>query len=263
VTSGSRRIEAITFDFGNTLVPVSKAALESVVRATADAASARLGPFERDSFLSIWAEERERQFREDVPEFREVDISRRSARVLARLRGTAAPANEERWDDTIAAASSTPDEIAWLIDTYSAAFVDRIPPPPAIRPMLQRLALTRTVAILSNWPLAATIDHYSDVAGWSPFLRAIVVSQRVGTIKPRPAIFELAEELIGAPGAAILHVGDDWDADIVGAMRAGWRAAYVRGRPSDSPLPSSPCDETVRPEFELDDVTDLPARLDA
>jgi putative hydrolase of the HAD superfamily len=100
------------------------------------------------------------------------------------------------------------------------------------------------------------------VAGWSPFLRAIVVSQRVGTIKPRPAIFELAEELIGAPGAAILHVGDDWDADVVGATRAGWRAAYVRGRPSDSPLPSSPRDEIVRPDFELDDVTDLPARLD-
>jgi hypothetical protein len=36
----------------------------------------------------------------------------------------------------------------------------------------------------------------------------------------------------------------------------------VRGRPSDSPLPSSPRDEIVRPDFELDDVTDLPARLD-
>ncbi len=43
--------------------------------------------------------------------------------------------------------------------------------------------------ILSNWPLAVTIDRYVEAAGWAPHVRAIVVSQRVGTIKPDPAIF--------------------------------------------------------------------------
>ncbi len=32
-------------------------------------------------------------------------------------------------------------------------------------------------------------------------------------------------------GPAILHVGDDWAADVVGARRAGWRAAWLRDRP--------------------------------
>ena len=262
MTASTRPIEALTFDFGNTLVPVSRGALASVVRATADAAASRLGPFEADAFLSIWSEERERQFREDVPEFREVDIGQRGARVLARLRGAAAPAGDERWDDPTTAASSTPEEIEWLIETYSAAFLDRIPPPPAIRPMLERLAVGRILAILSNWPHAATIDRYADGAGWSPYLRAVVVSQRVGTIKPQRAIFDLAQELLGVSPDAILHVGDDWDADVVGATRAGWRAAYVRGRPDDSPLPSSARDAHVQPAFELDRVTDLEQALD-
>ncbi len=84
------------------------------------------------------------------------------------------------------------------------------------------------LAILSNWPLAATIDRYVEAAGWAPHLAAVVVSQRVGTIKPHPAIFAAARTALGDPEpAAILHVGDDWAADVVGAKRAGWRAAYL------------------------------------
>ena len=49
---------------------------------------------DRDGFLVAWAEERERQFREEVPQFREVDIAQRAVRVLARLRGMAPPPPE-------------------------------------------------------------------------------------------------------------------------------------------------------------------------
>jgi FMN phosphatase YigB (HAD superfamily) len=34
-------------------------------------------------------------------------------------------------------------------------------------------------------------------------------------------------------------VGDDWAADVVGAARAGWYAAYLRDRQADTPLPTS------------------------
>ncbi len=83
-----------------------------------------------------------------------------------------------------------------------------------------------------------TIDRYVEAAGWAPHLAAVVVSQRVGTIKPHPAIFAAAREALGEPDPrAILHVGDDWAADVVGARRAGWRAAWISSRPADSPLP--------------------------
>lgn len=264
MTPPRRAIQAVTFDFGNTLVPVDRASLAAVVRVTAEAATTRLGPFELDAFLATWADERDRQFREEVPQFREVDLGERAVRVLARLRGLEPPPADERWDQARAAAFSTAEEIGWLIDTYSAAFVEAIPPPPRIRVVLERLAARHALAILSNWPLAATIDRYAEAAGWMPFLRAIVVSQRIGTIKPQVAIFDAAREMLGGPPpGAIIHVGDDWSADVLGAAGAGWRVAYVRGRPRDSPLPSSDRDDSVIPDFEIDDVEELVALLGA
>ena len=97
---------------------------------------------------------------------------------------------------------------------------------PGRRPAAGATAPAADLAILSNWPLAATIDRYVEAAGWAPFLRAIVVSQRVGVIKPHPGIFAEARRQLGDPKPdAILHVGDDWAADVVGASAVGWRVA--------------------------------------
>jgi FMN phosphatase YigB (HAD superfamily) len=96
------------------------------------------------------------------------------------------------------------------------------------------------------------------------------VSQRVGMIKPHPEIFRAAEEALGVGAGAngrmpILHVGDDWVADVVGASSAGWFTAYLRGRQIDTPLPTSepgdgaeiPGAESITADFEIDELRDL------
>ncbi len=258
----SRAITAITLDFGNTLVPVPAAGLRGVVAITAAEMAARLGPFDADVVLATWAEERERQFREEVPQFREVDLAQRIARILARLRGMAPPPPDVRWDDAVAARLSSPDEVAWAVEVYSRGFVAALPPAPEAGALIERLAARHRVAILSNWPLAATIDRYVEAAGWAPHLAAVVVSQRVGTIKPHPAIFTAARAALGDPDpAGILHVGDDWAADVVGAKRAGWLAAWLSVRPDDSPLPGSARDDSVVADLVLRTLDDLEAGL--
>jgi HAD superfamily hydrolase (TIGR01509 family) len=255
-------IRAVTFDFGNTLVPVGREGLRAVVELTGRAVVGRLGPFDLDEYLHVWAEERHRQFREDVPQFRETDLAERFVRVLARLRGMTPPDDDVPWDQAAAARHSTADEIAWALDVYSRAFLEGLPPNPAASPLLERLSADRDLAILSNWPLAATIERYVEAAGWAPFLRAIVVSQRVGVIKPHPEIFAEARRQLGDPEPdAILHVGDDWAADVVGASAVGWRVAYVRHKPGDSPLPSSERDGTATPDIEIDTIAELGDRL--
>lgn len=259
-------LAAITFDFGNTLVPVDRAALATVVDALADAAAPRFG-VDRSAFLAAWAEERARQFREEVPRFRETDLATRLRRVLARLRGIAPPLGAP-WDDEAAGACSTLAEVDFALGVYSAAFVAAVPPDPDVAALLARLAPQHRLGILSNWPLAATIDRYVAAAGWDPYVAAVVVSERVGTIKPHPAIFRAAEASLAAPGGppivpgAILHVGDDWAADVVGARAAGWRAAYLRARPADSPLPGSEPDGGAEPDLVLDRLADLEPALD-
>lgn len=268
-------VAAITIDFGNTLVRTDRASFAMVVDETADVLARRGLVTDRAGFLTAWAQERDRQFREEVPRLREVDIDQRAVRVLARLRGMAPPPDDGRWDDAAAAARVEPGEVEEVVDAYSAAFIERMRPDEDAAGTLERLAAAGfAVAILSNWPLAVTIDRYAAAQGWLPHLRAIVVSQRVGTIKPHPSIFAAARDELGlAPGRerAILHVGDDWAADVVGAKRAGWRAAYLRERQGDTPLPTSePGDglehgERVEADLVLDGLLELPdaVELDA
>jgi len=272
VTQATLAVAAITLDFGNTLVRVDRPGLWDVVDATAVQLAGKRIVDDQAAFVRTWAEERDRQFREEVPEFREVDIPQRAVRVLARLRGMAAPPPEDRWDDRAAAEHVEPGEIDSVVDAYSGAFVARMTPVADAGSTLERLAGRGfALAILSNWPLALTIDRFAEAHHWTPWLRAVVVSQRVGTIKPHPTIFRAAEEALGLDGSAaarILHVGDDWAADVVGAHDAGWRTAYLRDRQGDTPLPTSePGDHLltgrkVVPDLVIDELSDLDQHLE-
>ncbi len=264
-------VAAITLDFGNTLVRVDRPGLRDVVGETADALLEQGIVSNRPEFVSVWAEERDRQFREEVPELRETDIDQRAVRVLSRLRGMPPPAPAARWDDTAGATLVQPGEVGSVLDAYTAAFLNCMVPVPDAASTLERLAGRGfALAILSNWPLAVTIDRFAEAHGWTAFLRAIVVSQRVGVIKPHPQIFRAAQAALGfgsqgSAGGAILHVGDDWAADVVGASSAGWRTAYLRDRQSDTPLPTSgrddaahdPKSNAVVPDLELDELSEL------
>ncbi len=265
-------VTAITIDFGNTLVMVDQPSLRAVVQHTGESLATQGIVADLDGFMDAWIEERERQFREDIPEFREPDIEVRAIRVLARLRGFPLPAVDARWDDDAAAALVAQEEVAAVADAYGAEFVSRMDPVPDATATLERLSGRGfALAILSNWPLAATIDRFAAAHGWLPSLRAIVVSQRVGWIKPHAQIFRAAEAALGLPegnGGTILHVGDDWAADVVGARQAGWRAAYVRGRQVNTPLPTSePGDGMVTgvkvtPDLEIDELAELDGLLE-
>lgn len=56
--------------------------------------------------------------------------------------------------------------------------------------------------------------------------RAFADSGVLGVEKPEARIFEWTAEQLGVSTADIVHVGDAWDADVVGALRAGARAIW-------------------------------------
>jgi HAD superfamily hydrolase (TIGR01509 family) len=264
VTSGSPlRLEGVSFDFGNTLVRVDRPGLRSVIAQTADALAAAGTIRDIPMFLATWVEERDRQFRDDVPNLREVDMAQRVTRVLARVRGHPAPAGALVWDDVAAAALVEAAEVETAIEIYSAAFIETIEALPGSGEILARLAGRGfRLAILSNWPLAVTIDRFVEAHGWLPFLEAIVVSQRVGSIKPHPEIFRQAAVALAAPPERLLHVGDDWAADVVGARTAGWHVAYLRNRQLDTALPTSAPDGSVAADLTIDELAEIDPRIE-
>ena len=54
MTADQRAYDAITFDFGNTLLPVDRAGLRAVVEVTGRRIVERLGPFPLEAFLTVW-----------------------------------------------------------------------------------------------------------------------------------------------------------------------------------------------------------------
>lgn len=259
MTSSRLEVAGITFDFGNTLIRADWAGLASVVATTAARLRAHASIDHEAAFLAAWAVERDRQFRLQVPRLREVDLAERVRHVLGGLRGARVPAvDEEPWDDAAVAELVNDLEVELAVETYSHGFVVAMDPDPDAEATL-RWAREQgfRVAVLSNWPLARTIDRYVEDHGWGAWLDAVVVSQRVGVIKPHPAIFQAAADVLGLPPTGLLHVGDDWAADVVGAKAAGWRAAYLRGHQVDTPLPTSAPDGSVTADLELDRLGDI------
>ncbi|HYC12004.1 MAG TPA: HAD family hydrolase [Nitrososphaerales archaeon] len=70
------------------------------------------------------------------------------------------------------------------------------------------------------------LDHY---------MTNVVISGDVGVSKPDPAIFEAAMKNAGVGPSDTLHVGDVYEADVVGAKRAGITGVLIdRNGPSRS-----------------------------
>ena len=96
-----------------------------------------------------------------------------------------------------------------------------------------------------------------DVAPFAAALECATGLKATVMGKPAREFFLQAANSLGLPPAELLMVGDDLQADAVGARRAGLRAALVRTgkfRPSDLDLPE-------QPDWVLDSVRDLPSLL--
>ncbi len=67
--------------------------------------------------------------------------------------------------------------------------------------------------------------------------RALVISEEVGYLKPDLRLFVHAEQAAGVEGRDILYVGDSYRSDILGAVNAGWNAAWFSPRDVAEALP--------------------------
>jgi HAD superfamily hydrolase (TIGR01509 family) len=80
------------------------------------------------------------------------------------------------------------------------------------------------VGIISNSEghLAELVDEL----GYGALFPVIIDSGRVGVDKPNPRIFQLAADALGVPLADIVHVGDAWEADVLGARAVSAGAVW-------------------------------------
>ena len=81
------------------------------------------------------------------------------------------------------------------------------------------------LGVISNWSWQAPeLLHDLELAR---HFEALVISARVGYLKPHRRIFEHALEVMKVEPARAMHVGDSIHADVEGARRAGMRAVLI------------------------------------
>ena len=112
-------------------------------------------------------------------------------------------------------------EIMWDVWLYGTWV-----PYPEVPPVLATLRENGIkLAVVSNWPptLELTLDHLN----LTQYFDAIVCSSLLGCAKPAAAIFDHAIERIAVRRDRVLHIGDNYDADVMGARAAGLDVALV------------------------------------
>ena len=91
---------------------------------------------------------------------------------------------------------------------------------PDVEPELGRLKGEGfSMGLISNAP--ADTGKTVEALGLSRFLDPIVISGKVGYTKPHPEIFRIALREAGVSSNVAIHVGDLYEADVVGARNAG------------------------------------------
>ena len=74
-----------------------------------------------------------------------------------------------------------------------------------------------------------------DYSNLRPFFKHIIISEDHGFNKPDIKIFNLAQSLTKAQNHECVMIGDNFDADILGALNANWKAIYLSQKPKENP----------------------------
>lgn len=118
----------------------------------------------------------------------------------------------------------------WM-EQFAQAFVDQCPRQPHVIPgaieLLKYLEGRYVMHIITNG--FKEIQGIKMVgSGLAPFFVHNINSEDVGVRKPNPQIFQYALELTSAKVEESLMIGDDWEADILGARNFGMDQVFLQ-----------------------------------
>ncbi|MFC8428004.1 HAD family hydrolase [Streptomyces sp. NPDC057253] len=205
------RVTHVLFDFFGTLVDHAPGGPDRDFARSHDLMRSLGAALPYDEFLAAWSKTSE-QFAKlsdiDNREYSMTDIGTAFLRdVLGRPPARAA--------------------VDQLVRTYLSQWNKGVRHLPDIGGLLTALAADYRLAIVSNTQEADLVPSHLEAMGVRQLFDAVVTSYEVGWRKPHPAIYTAAlNELRIAPGAAVF-VGDTYEADYCGPLRAGIRSLLI------------------------------------
>lgn len=116
------------------------------------------------------------------------------------------------------------------INRFADAFIDLCPRQANVLPGAHELLN----ALAPHYPMHIITNGFSEIqmikmkaAQLDGFFQHIIYSEDLGIKKPHPEIFHLACHKAGCTPQQALMIGDDWDADVIGAMGVGMDQAFL------------------------------------
>lgn len=148
--------------------------------------------------------------------------------------------------------SIPPDDtrIAKAVEAYFSAFYEHVHLIPDTLEMLRTLREKFTLGLLSNFTHAPAAMEIINRLGLTPQFDVILISGAIGYRKPHTLVFDKLINQLDVEKSETLFVGNEPDADILGALRAGiqpiW-TTYAKENMKASP-PIMPPDPIEMPD---------------
>lgn len=222
----NNQIKAVGFDLFNTLITVDVSARrESLTRLTECLRASGLG-VDRNDFVRAHGEAALKYLEQTRVDGRETHNRFWISSALNSLGCEVAPEDPR---------------IARAVDAYFSAYIEASRVIHGTEEMLDTLKSRYRLGLLSNFthaPAAMAVIHRH---GLAPYFDVVVISGEVGYRKPHPLVFQVLVGRLGVAKEEIAFVGDDSEADVSGAQRAGLRpiwTTYVQDQasPPDSAI---------------------------
>jgi putative hydrolase of the HAD superfamily len=123
--------------------------------------------------------------------------------------------------------------------------------------ILRKLRKRYTLGVVSNLAYSPAVSRTLDRFGVIEYFDAIIVSADVGWRKPSPKIFIEALRTMGISASETVHVGDELDHDVEGAMKVGIHTVLLKR------LSTNMAASNVKPEIIIYDWRELPNAVKA
>jgi putative hydrolase of the HAD superfamily len=223
-------IRGILFDLGNTVVlfpalGVETEELSSEGRSMLESLVSTMYDFLKDhglqvpwsSFFDAYKAVRSEQLEQQKRTLKEYDMKERLAKVLESLNFKA---------------SASSEIILQTLDAYFEDYVRRVDMEKEVIPTLRSLLPRYRLGVVTNFAYPSCIHAILRKFGLEKIFDPIVISGEVGWIKPSPIIFQVALSKLGLNADQVVFVGDDPEADIMGAKNVGMKTAFLARGPA-------------------------------
>jgi len=206
------QIKAIGFDLFNTLMTVERAALDQAIISLIRSLEQSGFHLRQEAFIRAHREA--------------------ALRLIAETRQNGRETHNRFWVCEALAAQGyilSPDDtrISAAVEDYFSTFSEYCYLIPGTDTMLDSVRGEYRLGLLSNFTHAPAARKIIDRTGLTPFFDVVLISGEIGYRKPYPLVFDRLVEALKVERSLILFVGDDLEADVTGAARAGLQPVWM------------------------------------